>query len=272
MAEHVNAGDPRRVMELLWGDPTAAAPRARGPKPGLTVAAIVDAAIALADEQGLDALSMRKVADRLGRTAMALYTYIPGKSELLELMIDTVFADLPTDYDLTDGWRPAMEAASLDVWDFFQRHPWMLHIAGVRTVLGPHVFDWYETQLRIVDATGLNGLEMTRVIGAVAGYVRGAAKAVADARSAEQVTGVSDDDWWNARSPLLDEFSGDVWTDRYPVSTRLSEEHVYDQPDRDPDDDTPYLVHEELVAFEFGLARLLDGIDAYVATKDDLRG
>ena len=71
----------------------AASAPPRGPKPGLTVEQIVGAAVALADEEGIEQLSMRKVADRLGTGAMSLYRYVPGKTELLELMYDTIHAE-----------------------------------------------------------------------------------------------------------------------------------------------------------------------------------
>jgi hypothetical protein len=105
----------------------------------------------------------------------------------------------------------------------------------------------------------------------VSGFVRGAAKSVADARAAEQATGQSDDDWWNARSPLLEELTADVWPERYPTSTRLGAENAFDQLDRQPDDPTPYMVKDALDAFEFGLQRLLDGLEAFIArrTADD---
>jgi AcrR family transcriptional regulator len=264
MAEYSGRGDPKRSLELLWGRSEAPT---RGPKPALTVGAVVAAAVELADAEGLGALSMRRVAERLAKSAMSLYTYVPGKGELLDLMLDTVYAELPTAYDLAGGWRPAVEAAARDGWALYERHPWVLQVAGARPVLGPHELDLYETQLRLVDGLGLTGIEMTRVVGVVAGYVRGAAKAVSDTRTAEQATGVSDDEWWNARQPLLDELSGDEWPDRYPVSSRLGEEHAFEQPDRDPADTTPYLLRDALDTFEFGLQRLLDGIEAYIDAR-----
>lgn len=263
MADHASAGDPRRSMELLWG----AGPGARrGPKPGLSVEAIVAAAVELADTEGLGALSMRKVAERLGKSAMALYTYVPGKAELLDLMLDTTLGELPTEVDLADGWRAALEASARRTWDLYHRHPWVLQVSGARAVLGPHEFDWYELQVRLVDGLGLTGLEMARVANVIGGFVAGSAKAVSDARTAEQATGVSDDDWWTARSPLLDELAGDLWAERYPTLSRLDAEQVFDQADR-PDDTTPYLVQDALDTFEFGLQRLLDGIEAFVASK-----
>lgn len=263
MADHTSAGDPRRSMELLWGaDPGTR----RGPKPGLSVEAIVAAAVELADREGLGAVSMRRVAEQLGKSAMALYTYVPGKAELLDLMLDTTLGELPTDLDPTDGWRAAVEASARHTWDLYHRHPWILQVSGSRAVLGPHEFDGYELQVRLVDGLGLSGVEMARVANVIGQFVAGSAKAVSDARTAEQTTGVSDEDWWAARSPLLDELAGDQWDVRYPTLTRLDAEQAFDQVDR-PDETTPYLVQDALDTFEFGLQRLLDGIEAFVASK-----
>ena len=97
MTEYPGRGDARRSMALLWGK---AEPPKRGPKQGLSVEAIVGAAIAIADADGLDALSMRKVGERLGTSAMALYTYVPAKTELVDLMLEAVLGELP--------WRAVM--------------------------------------------------------------------------------------------------------------------------------------------------------------------
>lgn len=265
MTEYAGRGDPRRTLDLLWGRYVAPAP---GPRQTRTVSEIVAAAVELADEEGLAAVSMRKVADRLGTSPMGLYTYVPGKAELLDLMLDAVLADLPTDYDQGEGWRAAVELAARESWAFYQRHPWVLQVAGVRNPLGPHTFAQYEAACRLFDDLGLTGVEMARAVGVVDSFVRGAAKAVSDARSAEQVTGISDDDWWNARAPILEEIQAEVWEERYPTLSRMDQEQAFDQLDR-PDDTTPYLVQDALDTFEFGLQRLLDGLEAYVAARAD---
>ena len=263
MTEYASRGDHRRTMELLWGvDATSG----RGPKPGLDVGTIVATAVELADAEGLAAVSMRKVAERLGRSAMALYTYVPGKAELLDLMLDTVYADQPAPDPAEHGWRAAAEEWARGSWDFYLRHPWVLQVAGARAVLGPRELDGYEALLRIFDGLGLRAVEVARSANALAGFVLGAAKAVSDARAAEQVTGVSDDEWWNARSPLLDELVGDQWATRYPVSTRLSAEQAFDQVDR-PNDELPYTVRDAYDTFEFGLQRLLDGFAAHIEAR-----
>jgi len=259
MTEYASRGDHRRTMELLWGQGAASN---RGPKPGLELATVVGTAIELADADGLAAVSMRKIAERLGRSAMALYTYVPGKAELLDLMLDTVYGeDVRPAADT--GWRAAAEASARATWELYLRHPWVLQVAGGRPVLGPNELDAYESLLRIFDGLGLSATEVARSANALAGFVRGAAKAVSDARAAEQATGLTDDEWWNARSPLLDEMVGD-WESRFPVSTRLSAAQAFDQVDR-PDDSLPYTVRDAFDTFDFGLQRLLDGFAAHIA-------
>jgi AcrR family transcriptional regulator len=270
MAEYASRGDHERTMRLLWGAQPAPA---RGPKQALTVAEIVAAAVAIADAEGLAGLSMRKVADHIGRSAMALYTYVPGKPELLDLMLDGVLAELPTSFTTGHGWRADAEAWARAGWAFYERHPWVLHVSTSRAVLGPHELDSYEAGLRVFDGIGLDAVEQTRTVGAVSGYVRGAAKAVADARAAAAATGESDDDWWLTRSALLDQLSDDEdWATRWGTSSRLQEEHAFDQLDRAPDDDTPYTVREAIDSFEFGLQRLLDGIEAHIAARSGRAG
>jgi AcrR family transcriptional regulator len=261
MTEYASRGDHRRTMELLWGVATTTT---RGPKPRLEITTIVTTAIELADAEGLAAVSMRKVAERLGRSAMALYTYVPGKAELLDLMLDTVYGEQAAPDPSDGGWRVAAEALARDAWSFYLRHPWVLQVAGARAVLGPNELDSYEAALRIFDGLGLPAVEVARSANALAGFVRGAAKAVSDARAAEQATGVSDDDWWLARSPLLDEMVGAEWEARFPVSTKLSAAQAFDQVDR-PDDELPYTVRDALDTFEFGLQRLLDGFASHIA-------
>lgn len=263
MTEYTGAGDQRRSMELLWGKSPAPT---RGPKPGLSVEAIVAAAIELADADGLGAVSMRSVADNLGKSAMALYTYVPGKTELIELMMDAVLGEVSESPSLENGWKEAVEASARRLWAFYQRHPWILQVSAARALLSPHELDGYEAQLRLFDGLGLSGEEMNWCVSLVDNFVRGAAKTMSDIRAAEQVTGVSEDDWWYTRSALLDELSGDIWAERYPTITKLSEQQAFDQVDR-PDEETPYLVQDALDTFEFGLQRLLDGIEAFIDSR-----
>jgi AcrR family transcriptional regulator len=265
MTEYAGKGDARRSMALLWG---RCEPPTRGPKQGLSVERIAATAIALADDEGIDAVSMRKVGERLGTSAMALYTYVPAKTELIDVMLDTALGELPTTYDRTDGWRAAAEAWARATWAFYQRHPWYLQISVARPLLGPNELAGYEAQLTIFDGLGLTGLEIGWVVGSMASFVGGASSALAHARAAEPATGKTDDEWWYERSALLEEMTDDVdWSERYPTTTKLSEQHAFEQPHREPGDATGYMERDALDNFEFGLARLLDGIEALVVQR-----
>ena len=118
--------------------------RTRGPKPGLDVDAIVTAAIEVADAEGLGALSMRKVAERLGKSAMALYTYVPGKAELARPDARPRARRAADDYPLERRLARRGRGVRRDGWDFYQRHPWVLQVSAARAVLGPHELDAYE--------------------------------------------------------------------------------------------------------------------------------
>src|SRR6266536_4823913 len=98
------SGDPARSLALLWRTSERAS---RKGKPDLSVEVIVRTAIELADTAGLTALSMRRVAERLGVGTMSLYTYVPGKAELLDVMLDVVYAETTEPTDPT--WRARLE-------------------------------------------------------------------------------------------------------------------------------------------------------------------
>ena len=88
--EYTGGGDRARTMELLWG---VQKKPSRGPKPSMSVGRIVRAAIEIADAEGLGALSMGRVAEELGFTTMSLYRYVPGKAELIDVMLDSVMGE-----------------------------------------------------------------------------------------------------------------------------------------------------------------------------------
>ena len=260
MVVYAGQGDTRRSMALLWRAARPDDVRGPGPKPGLTVDLIVDAAIAVADADGMAGLSMRAVGDRLGRTAMALYTYVPNKSELIDLMHDRVLAELPADYPSAGGWRAAATAWADDVLAFYLRHPWVLQVSQSRPVLGPNEYRMLETLLRILHGTGLAGRVLRRLVGALFDLVRGPARTITESRQAPTVTGVSDDEWWYARSALLMEVAPDFAT-RFPTVTGLDQDGAF----RMDDETMPYLEQEARESFTVGLAVFLDGIEATMA-------
>ncbi|GAA4079811.1 TetR/AcrR family transcriptional regulator [Actinomadura miaoliensis] len=261
MVVFAGQGDARRSMALLWRAPEGerGARSAPGPRPGLSVDVIVDAAIAVADAEGMAALSMRAVGERLGRTAMALYTYVPGKAELVDLMYDRALAELPTRYDLSVGWRAAVTAWVRDLWDFHLRHPWTLQVSHARPVLGPGWFTMSETMMAVLRTTGLDARTLRGLGGTLTHLVRDAARIVAETRLATQETGKGEDEWWYAHAPQLDELVPDFGA-RFPTLTWMESQHAFDMDDAE----TPYLVQEATEVFEAGLALVLDGIEVRI--------
>ncbi len=253
-------GDFRLSLALLWRTPDTAVTRTGpGPRPALSVDKIVEAGIAIADASGISAVSIREVGKQVGSTGMALYTYVPSKGDLVSLMHDRSLAELPTDYDLEAGWRAALSAWMHDYWAFCLRHPWILEISQARPVLGPHENAMLETVLRILFATGLDASALQRVVGTLINYIRGVAQTVVDSRQAAAVTGVSDEDWWTARSAVLEELVPD-FAKRFPTVMRLAKEAGTPP----PEPERPYLEREATETFDAGLAILLDGIEATV--------
>lgn len=253
--EYTGRGEGRRTMDLLWG---RAPTPSRGPKPGLDLGTIVATAIRIADRDGIDAVSMRRVAGELGVGAMSLYTYVPGKAELLELMVDRVIGSVHGTSAAGPGWRAALEAHARELWTMYERHPWILQVSTSRATMGPNELDAYERFLSTVADIGLPAREAVAIAGALQMYVFGAARFVAEARRAEEATGKSELEWWGEHEPVLDEVMS---AERFPSLTRLGQEGGFDVPPDAPD----YIVTFALDDFEFGLQRLLDGVEAHVA-------
>jgi AcrR family transcriptional regulator len=244
-------------MALLWSRQTSPT---RGPRPGLTVERVVQAAIDLADAAGLGALSMRRVAERLGVGTMSLYTYVPGKAELLDLMLDTVLGEPAGPAPSDTGWRARLEQYARGDWALYQRHPWALEVSGARALLGPNETARFELALSIVDRLGLTGREMVAVVSLVSGYVRGAAQRASDARYAEQRTGLSEEQWWTARAPLLDQYLEPA---RFPTLVAVQRSGGFDEPDAVES----YNLQRALDDFEFGLQRVLDGVEMLLRAR-----
>nr|WP_176583047.1 TetR/AcrR family transcriptional regulator [Streptomyces marincola] len=237
------SGDIDRSLELMWrpeGRP------ARGPKPGLTLSAIVGAAVALADREGLAALSMRKVAAELGVGTMTLYRYVPGKSELLDLMLDHVVA--PATKPEGSDWRAALERIALDTFELHLAHPWLLQVNQARPLLGPNGLLGFEYFLAALDGLGLTGRERVNVIMTVDAYVTGLSRHYVMLRQAQAESQLTDEEFWAAQGPLI---ADALNSGRYP--------HVMSLPD-DVFEGTP----EEIL--RFGIDRVLDGVAAFLAT------
>lgn len=245
-ADTSGSGDIVRTLELLWD--TGKRP-SRGPRPGLTVDRIVEVAVRIADAEGLDGVSMRRVAAELGTGAMSLYRYVPGKAELLDLMLDRVQRPSENPADLGDGtWRSALEAMARATRALHTRHPWLLGVNQARPLLGPSALDGMEKVLGRIRPMGLSDPELVSAIIMIDGYVVGAARTQVYHEEAERTSGMTTADFYAAQAPFLEKV---VATGRYPVLATLAEDTWGSALDH----------------FEFGLQRILDGLEALVAQR-----
>ncbi|MEU3624282.1 TetR family transcriptional regulator [Amycolatopsis coloradensis] len=252
-ADHTGTGDPRRTIELLWG--VREKPR-RGPKPKLTVDGIVTAAIDLADEEGIAALSVRRGAERLGVSPMSLYTYIPSRAELLDLMMDRVHGEL-TDPPPSHDWRVTVTILAEDAWEMYHRHPWLLQLISSRLPLGPNTFAKHERELRAVDAIGLTDLEMDAVVAMVNGFVQGIARGSVESASLVKRSGMTDMEWWTASAPVLAEIP-EADAGLFPLAARIGQAAG----------EAHGAASAPLPTLRFGLARILDGVEQLVTGAD----
>ncbi|MEV6339961.1 TetR/AcrR family transcriptional regulator C-terminal domain-containing protein [Nocardia vinacea] len=246
-----SAGDPVRTLELLWRVPAASV---RGPKQRSSVDAVVAAAIEIADADGIGALTMRAVATKLGLTPMATYTYVPGKAELVDLMLDAVYREMPR-ADLTGlPWRDRVTTIAAENRAMLVRHPWVAYLPTTRPPLGPGVAAKYEHELRAFDGLGLDDLELDAAVTYVLGFVTSVARIAIDTERAATESAMSDRQWWERAAPLLAQFFD---AERYPLAARVGA--VAGQAH-----DSAYSADH---AYEFGLVRVLDGLAQLIESR-----
>jgi AcrR family transcriptional regulator len=230
------------VIEQLWG--MRAPARRGGPKPALSVERIVAAAVELADAGGLSALSMSRLAEKLGFTTMSLYRYVASKDDLLVLVLD---AGIGSPAAVPDGdWREQCAGWAAALRAGYQRHPWMQELPISGLPAGPNQLGWFERGLAALAPTRLEEGEKASSVLLLATYVRSQAQLMADlvkAGEAGQALG-----WATVVERLADPV-------RYPAVARVIAAGIFaddpSQPDQYPDDE-----------FDFGLQRILDGIEA----------
>lgn len=156
--------------DLLWSEP---APPKRGPRPTLTLPMIANTGIELADEGGLAAVTMEAVAQRLGLTKMALYRYVPGKAELIALMVEAALGAPSAAPARTKSWRAALRSWARELFAIFSEHPWSLEATiGAERLVGPNEVAWLERPLAVLADTGLRGADKLDIVVTLIGHVR----------------------------------------------------------------------------------------------------
>ncbi|MEU5028380.1 TetR/AcrR family transcriptional regulator [Streptomyces milbemycinicus] len=158
------------TVRLLWGPH---AKPSRGPRPTLDLDRIARAGIEIADTEGLAGVSMQRVAAQLGVTKMALYRYVPGKAELVALMVEAAIGPYPAQDPQPSGWRGQLADWARCLFAAFQRHPWTLDATIGPRVMGPAELSWMERAVSALDGTGLSGAERMDAVVLLVGHVRG---------------------------------------------------------------------------------------------------
>jgi len=170
-------------VDLLWGRRERGR---RGPRPGLSVDAIVEAAIGLADAEGLEAVSMARVAQLLGFTTMSLYRYVTSKDELLQLMWNGSAQDAQNLVLHGHGWRSRLREWALLQREMMDRHPWVTQMPMAAPPVAPNSLTFVERGLEALDGTGLPDPDKIRVIGLLSSYSLNEARMAHDAARAAQ--------------------------------------------------------------------------------------
>lgn len=233
---------PRAGTVVAGPSPRLAAP---GREVELTRERIVTAAIAIADGEGLAALSLRGVAARLGAPVMSLYRHVGSKAELLRHVADAVFAEAELPRVVPPGWRAQLEVSARAQWTVLRRHPWLARVLSLTRPLPlPSGLAHAEWMLRALDGHGLDAATRMRMHVILHAFVQGIAASLDTEAEAVSQTGLTDEQWMDGQA---EHFAALAASGRYPTFAAVLHELR----------DGFELDFEAL--FEIGLGALLDG-------------
>lgn len=238
---------PDKQVPSVWMRLDSSVKSSRGPQPGLSRAEITGAAIRVADAEGLEAVSMRRVAGELGSGTMSLYRYVQSRDELVELMYDQVQGEHDLPEKPTGDWRADLKRYAVQSRLVALRHPWMAGLFIARPSIGPKSLWLMNFGLSTMDSLDLDIDMVMGFAGSVGAFTRGFVQAELAEPEAVRRTGMTEDEWRAATVPYIGQV---VTAERYPALHRYMVE-ADDFPDMDK-------------AFEAGIDMVLDGIELAV--------
>lgn len=256
-------------LDALWGRRGTGS---RGPRRGLSIDDVVAAAIRLADSDGLEGVSMARVAEELGFTTMSLYRYVASKDELLQLMWNAS-GQGAEDLELKgDNWRSRLRYWAIVQREMIDRHPWITQMPMAQPPLAPNSLRFVELGLEALDDTGLADGDKIRIIGLLSSYTLSearmaydAARAVAEAQAAAAEARAAAAEAQPADAPVPDGLQVPQWSFE-ALLRELVDEHAYPRLHRlawsGPIDSQPDA--DERDEFLFGVDRILDGTQALI--------
>ncbi|MDF1488411.1 TetR/AcrR family transcriptional regulator [Tessaracoccus caeni] len=251
MVERTGSGDPLQSLALLWRT------NVKTGRSGLTLDSIIDAGITVAGASGVEGLSMRKIAEQLGVSAMSLYAHVPSKAELIDLMVDHVNGEAYPEAEHRppqSGWRAGVGAIAERNWQLLSEHRWLLDLDTARPPLGPGTTAKYDIELAPLVGIGLDDIETDQVLTLVLEHVKAAARLSSAVAETSRTTGSSDQEWWTVAGPVL---SALIDPARFPNASRIGlaagqEYNSAVDPNR---------------TYIFGLRMILDGVEGLIAQK-----
>jgi AcrR family transcriptional regulator len=239
--------DLPRGVALAWG--VAANPQ-RGPKRELSIERIVEAAVQIADADGLAAVSMSSVAAALGFTTMSLYRYVSAKDDLILLMQEYGTGLPPQEIAEATGWRDGLTRWSRGSRDAYRAHAWLIEIPITGTPNTPNNLAWMDVALGVLQDTPLTDNERVGALLMVTGHTRWQATVERGYTATTQKAGITQQELDRAQSQMIASL---VSPEAFPYLAPAIAAGVLE------DDDDP---------FEFGLQRLLDGMAAYMQARE----
>lgn len=169
----------KSLVDLLWRDHPAARPTGtRGPKARHSVTDVVERASELADKGGVEAVTVRALAESLGMSAMSLYTHVNSRDDLLVLMADQTYRQMPRISFGRAGWGTRIRQVAEANLDLLRAHPWLLDLTDPRAALGPGTIAKYDNELQAFDKTGLTDVDRDAALTFVLDFVRSSARAI----------------------------------------------------------------------------------------------
>ncbi|MEV4318958.1 TetR/AcrR family transcriptional regulator C-terminal domain-containing protein [Actinocrispum sp. NPDC049592] len=208
---------------------------------------VIRAGIALADAEGLGAVSMRRLATDLGVATMSLYRYVSSKDDLVVFMADTAFGEVPWPGRPVAGWRPRLELAARLMWTVCRRHPWVAEVLSMTRPRGtPQLLVYAEWVLSTLHSLGLPMDDMMYIHLTLFGHIKAIALSLSAETQARQDTGITSDEWMRQQEA---EFRAVVAGGSFPTMEYLTTQEFDQDLDR---------------MFEYGLRMVLDGLDTYV--------
>ncbi len=244
-AEAISA--PEQAASLIWTRPQ----RIRQERPALSREQIVLVALELADTEGIDTISLRRIATRLHVSAMALYWYIERKEDVFDLMIDAAYGEVPLPEPGSRDWRSQLQEIAVQIRAMMHRHSWFASLIGHRAILGPNALRQTDSLLGIVSQPGFDMTTSMSILAMFNAYIVGFVLSEMGETEAQRRTGLSLQEWQQHVAPYMQEQV--IASGRYPHLTR----YLVESEERPSDE-----------IFLFGLTRLLEGIAAYVVSSN----